>query len=494
MVEAVGVRPVPALPDTTRLAADPALHTLPGRNGTTVLLGGSPYKLLTLRPTAAAVVSALFSGKSVSEAASEAAVSVTAAGNVARRLLDNGMAEPTFTSPHRFSVSDLTAIIPVRNEAATIAETIRSLNLLGIQRVIVVDDGSTDETGAAATSARAQVLRNDSPQGPGAARMHAISEVTTSLVLFIDADATAPNEISTLLHAFDDPAVAMVAPRVESTPGNTVVARYEQVRSSLDLGPRRASVRPRSRVSYLPSAVLMARLDAVTELGGFDPALRYGEDVDLVWRTAAAGHVVRYEADVVAQHRPRPSLRSFCRQRFSYGSSAAPLDARHPGLVAPLQASGWSVLVWALALFGGPFGVAASVLTACGTAAALEPKLRAIEQPRSVAWSLTLRGHLGVGRQLASATWRAWLPLVAIGSLFSQRMRRTLFLAALVPVEEWITKRPSVDPASYIALRLIDDASYCAGVWKGCVVERSPRALLPYLANWPGNKKESNVE
>jgi mycofactocin glycosyltransferase len=493
MVEAVGVSPVQSLPDTTCISAHSGLQLLPGQQGATILLGGSPYKLLTLKPTATAVVTALFDGKSIAKAASIADVSVNSVAKVARRLLNNGMAEPVFSSPHRFTLKDVTAVIPALNEADTIAELINSLHHLGIQRIIVVDDGSTDGTLAAASKANAQVLRNEFSQGPGSARMCALPEVTTLLVLFIDADASPPANLSALLSSFDDPSVSMAAPRVASLPGSGVLARYEQVRSSLDLGPERASVRPRSRVAYVPSAALVVKTDAIKNLGGFDESLRFGEDVDLVWRAVEAGHTVRYEPQVIVHHRPRPTLRSFCRQRFSYGSSAGPLETRHRGLVAPLQASGWSVLVWALALLGGPVGIATGVLTACGTAAALEPKLGALQQPRRIAWSLTLRGHWGVGRQLASATWRAWLPLVLVGAVFSRKIRRALLATTLIPIEEWITKRPPVNLASFVGLRLIDDASYCAGVWAGCAAERNPRALFPYLSNWPGKQNESTV-
>jgi mycofactocin glycosyltransferase len=480
------MKAVDVLPPTTRIEPEPGLQVLDGRNGNTVLLGGSPYKLLTLRPAAAAVVTQLLGGKTIGQAATQCNVSTAAAERIARRLLDNGMAEPAHQQPNQYSVADVTAVIPVKNEAESIGQLIHELTKSGIAHIVVVDDGSTDNTHAAAVAAGADVVRHDRSLGPGQARMSAMPKVTTALVLFIDADAAPPSDWSLLIAAFDDPDVTIAAPRVASLPGTDVVSRYETTRSSLDLGIRRASVRPRSRVSYVPSAVLLVQVDALMTLDGFDPGLRYGEDVDLVWRAAGSGQVVRYEADVVAHHRPRPSLQAFVRQRMSYGSAAAPLDQRHQGLVAPLQASGWSVAVWALAVLGGPLGLVAALGTAVGTASALERKLLAIAQPRRVAWSLALRGHLGVGRQLASATWRAWLPFAMLAAVFSQRVRHALLLSAAMPIEEWLQKRPRLDPVRFTALRLLDDASYCAGVWQGCLTERTFRALLPHLANWPG--------
>ena len=73
------------------------------------------------------------------------------------------------------------------------------------------------------------------------------------------------------------------------------VARYDAEHSPLDLGPEPARVRAGTRVSYVPAAAIVCRVDAIREIGGFDEALRFGEDVDLVWRLDAAGWRCRYE-------------------------------------------------------------------------------------------------------------------------------------------------------------------------------------------------------
>ena len=53
-------------------------------------------------------------------------------------------------------------------------------------------------------------------------------------------------------------AVALVAPRIVGLQkADNLVARYEAVRSSLDLGPVPALIVPRSRVAYVPSAALV---------------------------------------------------------------------------------------------------------------------------------------------------------------------------------------------------------------------------------------------
>lgn len=492
-----------ALPVTTRLELDPAAQLLPGRNSYSVLIGGSPYVMLTLKPSAAAVIESLRAGADLQTAAASSDVSTPAVQRLARRLLETGLAEPSFEAPSQRGAStsthrptDVTAVVPVLNEQRAIGPLVQSLYSAGISHVFVVDDGSTDATARSARDAGATVLTTSGRVGPGGARNAALGHVTTRLALFIDADTLPTGDwLGPLLEAFSDSAVAAAAPRIRSAETGGLIGRYEYARSPLDLGNRRGSVRPRSRIAYVPTAALLVDIEAVRARGGFDAGLRTGEDVDLIWRLAGAGRVVRYEPSAEVFHRPRSTLSKLVTQRRSYGRSAAALDSRHPGQVAPVVASGWSVFVWCSAILGGPLGVVAAAGTALVTAALLERKLDALASPRTPAWTLAMRGHWGVGRQLGSAVWRAWLPVAAVACVFSRRARIAVLAAAVVPnAAEWFERRPPVNPVSFVGMRLIDDTSYCVGVWQGCIRQRSVRALLPRLVNWPGRRNKSRVD
>ena len=71
-------------------------------------------------------------------------------------------------------------------------------------------------------------------------------------------------------------------------------------------------------------------------------------------------------------------------------------------------------------------------------------------------------------------------------AVFGQFPRRALAL-----VLEWRERRPKLDPARFTALRIVDDASYCFGVWLGCIRERTVAPLRPQFVNWPGRRKVS---
>ena len=282
-----------------------------------------------------------------------------------------------------------------------------------------------------------------------------------------------------LLAHLGDELVGAVAPRVRASPGRAPawLAGYERARSPLDLGGGPGSVRPGARVPYVPTTTLLVRREALASIDGFDEALRFGEDVDLVWRLVGAGWRVRYEPSVEVSHPSRPSLPKWIGQRVRYGTSAAALTRRHPGAVAPLRISGWSGLAWAAVVAGRPV-VGAGI--GAGTTAALVPKLRGLDHPIREALKLAGMGNVWAGRAVAEAIRRPWWPIaVAVGAV-SRRSRPALVAAAVAPLLlEWRERKPELDVTRFVGLRLLDDMSYGAGVWLGCLQERSLAALRP---------------
>src|SRR4051794_37988979 len=189
------------------------------------------------------------------------------------------------------------------------------------------------------------------------------------------------------------------------------------------------------------------------------------------------------------RHRPRPSHDRAQLRR-------APCPVRHVGGRAP-PSSPWpgatardvamTAAAWSAATNLRPVGVLAGLAIASGSAAALPRKLAIIDGPPTVALGLAMRGHLGGGRQLGSALWRTYLPLAAAVALRSRRARVVLAAAAVGPgIADWRANPGALDPARHLAVRVLDDASYCVGVWAGCWRERTIGPLLPKLVNWPG--------
>ena len=474
----------------SRLRLDPSVRRIDqGR----ALIGGSPIRLFRLSAAGATVVERLAAGAAVGES--------SAARRLARRLLDGGLAHPV-VEPAGTRAAEVTVVIPTLGRAAGLARTLAAVRAGGVRpaKMMVVDDGSTAAEASAIAdvvrAAGADLVRRDLNGGPAAARNSGLAVVTTPLVAFVDGEVEPEsNWLACLLPHFDDPAVVAVAPRVlpsagaidrASAAGSTVdvLDRFERSRSPLDLGPTEARVAPRTRVAYVPTTALVVRVDALTEVGGFDEALQFGEDVDLVWRLVEAGWTVRYEPAASVRHPIRPDLGGWLRQRFDYGSSAAPLSARHPDALAPVSVSVWSAAAWALAATGFPI---AGVAVGAAASAQLPARLGALDHPWIEGLRLAGGGTWAAWRPLSSAVTRTWWPLAVGAALVSRRARRAVVAAALAPaLVDWWQSDRALGPVRYTALRVADDLSYGAGVWAGCLRQRTIEPLRPDLHSWPG--------
>jgi mycofactocin glycosyltransferase len=505
-----------------------------------VLIGGSPLKLFRLSEAGARLVDRIERGD---------AIDAVAGASLIDRLLDAGAIHPS-PGQSAFTAADVTVVIPAYARSAFAVEEILSLaESLGAvaATVIVIDDCSPqpiefDEPPA--SNGDVTIMRLPTNGGPGAARSAGLAHVSTPLVAFVDTDVSLPNSwLDPLLAHFSDPLVAMVAPRVGSAalrvkprnpwpgldtatdsvaavaqaarapdsapnpiaggwwsfvgdetmhslgppPPPSAIERYETVRSPLDLGPAAARVRAGTRVSYVPSACVVCRVEALTDVGGFDPALRFGEDVDLVWRLDESRWRVRYEPGVVVHHKPRPTRAAWARQRFDYGSSAAALEQRHRGALAPVRISGWSLASWVALAAGWPVIGGAIAAT---TTVLLARKLRDVPDGPREALRLAGLGHLYAGRSLAAGLTRAWWPITLAAALVSRRARRAAVAAAIVPpLIDWLRTRPRIDLPTYLPLRLADDVSYGTGLWFGAFQARSAAALFPDLTSWPATKR-----
>jgi mycofactocin system glycosyltransferase len=322
------------------------------------------------------------------------------------------------------------------------------------------------------------VIRLDANSGPAAARNAGIAMVETEFIACIDVDVTiSATTISQLLPYFADEKVALVAPRVKSRATANIIGEYEVAASVLDMGDAEARVSAGTRVSYVPSAMWLCRTTALRSVSGFDESLRSGEDVDLVWRLNNSGWSCRYQPQAVCSHTPRATLEKFMQQRMSYGESAALLAKRHTGKLAPAKFNVWQASTWILVLLGMPF-IALGVAIAASASTA--KKLRRFPQLRDESFRISLHGTGKSAQSTANAINRVWWPIAFILAIFSQRLRMLFIVAALGPaVYEWWIKRPHLDVVRFALMKMLDNAAYGAGVWKGVIATRNAAPLIP---------------
>ena len=93
-------------------------------------------------------------------------------------------------------------VIPVHNGASLLNETLAAVKRCqpAPREVIVVDDGSTDDTASIASAEGARVITIEGPLGPASARTRGTEAATGDVVVFTDADVLVPPDLFALLH------------------------------------------------------------------------------------------------------------------------------------------------------------------------------------------------------------------------------------------------------------------------------------------------------
>lgn len=195
--------------------------------------------------------------------------------------------------------ADISVVLPTFNRAPALRANLSGiLALQDVAEVLVIDDGSVDDTPAvlaAQDDPRLRVIRHERNHGQPAARNEGARAVRTPWLLFVDDDLAFPSDYATVLRA--EAAVhgadIVGAPWVHADPGDgpAAVARARE-RSAEHVGmddhsgfPRHAVVTP-----FLPAPALVRR--AVFERVSFDEELRgnaYREETAFFVAAARAG-------------------------------------------------------------------------------------------------------------------------------------------------------------------------------------------------------------
>lgn len=437
--------------------------------------GGSPRRLWRLGG----------GGRRVADALEGAQMLPGGHESLTARLVDAGALHP---QPGPVAASTVSVIVPTRHpDPSRLAALVTALrNEVGPHADLVIVDDASEPAVTAPTGAR--VMRSDVNLGPGGARNLGMDHTTGDVVVFVDDDVTPqPGWLTPLLGHLHDETVVAVAPRIRGPhidPQAPWRERVEQVRSPLDMGAQPSLVRHGGRVPYVPAAALVVRRPALVSVGGFDATLRFGEDVDLVWRLAGAGGQVRYEPASVVRHRTRPTWWGWLRQRFQYGTSAAALARRHRGALAPVRLGRRQGVFAVAALLCRPVTLVVAAAMVMWSRRDLARLLQAKQLPDANRWATrwSVQGHMAGVRQVADALWRTWWPVAFLTALANRHARRGVVMAGVIATWEslrWWRATPELDPVRVAVAARLDAAAYGAGVWWGAWRSRTWEPLLP---------------
>ena len=203
------------------------------------------------------------------------------------------------------AVAAVSVVVPARDAAGTLPALLDALaaQTVGPVQVVVVDDRSTDGTGAvAAAHPVGAVVVQGEGRGSYAARNRGLQEVTAPVVAFTDADCTP-------VPGWLEAALPLVAPDV--LVAGRVVQKQREGAGVWERYDRATYLRQDNLVEqgFAATANLVLATETLRRLGGFDATLRSSGDRELGQRAVAAGCRVVLAADAVVEHEPRSDAR-----------------------------------------------------------------------------------------------------------------------------------------------------------------------------------------
>lgn len=240
----------------------------------------------------------------------------------------------------------IAVLVPAYNEEAVITDCIAALLRCegNISEIIVVDDGSTDNTYDVAKAAyaghpRVKVLRK--PNGGKASALNfAITKADAEILIAIDADTRLDDRaIGLLARHFADPTVGAVAGAVEVGNPRGLITRFQALEYVISQNLDRRALEVANGIIVVPGAIGAWRRGAVVSAGGYEDDT-LAEDADLTLKLQRRGWRILYEPDAFARTEAPQTLRLFLRQRFRWMFGMLQVAFKHLGAIREHGARG----------------------------------------------------------------------------------------------------------------------------------------------------------
>jgi cellulose synthase/poly-beta-1,6-N-acetylglucosamine synthase-like glycosyltransferase len=227
---------------------------------------------------------------------------------------------------------EISVVVPARNAARTIGRCLEGLQAQSVSRdsyeVIVVDDGSTDDTRRVVQGTGVELI-TQLHEGPAAARNRGVAASSGEIVLFTDADCVPEGTwIEEMVRPFEDPEIVGVK-GVYRTRQRGIVPRFVQC----EYEERYELMARRRWIDFIDTYSAGYRREVFLAEGGFDT--RYPnasvEDQELSFGLAELGHKMVFNPRAVVFHQHPETLMAYSRRKFNIGYWKVRVLRRHPG-------------------------------------------------------------------------------------------------------------------------------------------------------------------
>jgi cellulose synthase/poly-beta-1,6-N-acetylglucosamine synthase-like glycosyltransferase/peptidoglycan/xylan/chitin deacetylase (PgdA/CDA1 family) len=218
----------------------------------------------------------------------------------------------------------VTVLVPAHNEEGVIVQTVTSVLASDLKdlHIIVVDDGSTDKTGALldehfSNDTRVRIIHQVN-RGKSASLSLAMSLAQTEIVVTIDADTEIePDAISKLIRHFSDPKTGAVAGNVKVGNRSRWLTRWQALEYITSQNMEKRAFDLLNCITVVPGALGAWRKSAIEAAGGIS-ADTVAEDADLTVAIRRLGWRVSYDEEAIAWTEAPETPGALIRQRFRW--------------------------------------------------------------------------------------------------------------------------------------------------------------------------------